>query len=55
MMGLGVPEIAVILLIALIIFGPSQLPKLGKSMGQTIKEFRKVGEEIRSGHEDGED
>ncbi|MBQ9059152.1 MAG: twin-arginine translocase TatA/TatE family subunit [Atopobiaceae bacterium] len=38
--GLGVPEIAIILIIVLIIFGPKNLPKLGKSLGQTVKNVR---------------
>jgi len=46
MMGLGAPEIVVIVIIALIIFGPSRLPKMGKALGETIKEFRKVGKEL---------
>ena len=39
-MGLRAPELIVILLIALIIFGPKNLPKLGKSLGQTVKNVR---------------
>lgn len=44
--SLGVMEIAIILGVLLLLFGPSQLPKLGRSVGQSIKEFRKVGDEI---------
>ncbi len=40
-MGLGVGEIAIILIIALLIFGPSKLPKLGRAAGETLKEFKK--------------
>jgi len=39
-MKLGALEIAVILGLALIIFGPSKLPELGKTLGQTINEFK---------------
>ena len=46
MFGLGVQEIAIVLMVLLILFGPSQLPKLGRSLGQTIKEFRGVGREL---------
>jgi sec-independent protein translocase protein TatA len=38
--GLGFPEMVVILVIALIIFGPSKLPQLGESMGKAIKGFK---------------
>lgn len=38
---IGAGELILILAIALIIFGPSKLPQIGKSMGQAIKEFRK--------------
>lgn len=48
----GMQELAIILGICLLLFGPSQLPKLGRSIGQTLKEFRDVGKEIRDGHED---
>lgn len=39
-LGLGIPELALILVVVLIIFGPKNLPKLGKSMGSTVKNFR---------------
>ena len=38
--GLGMPEILVILVIALIIFGPKNLPKLGAMFGKSVKELR---------------
>ncbi len=38
--GLGMPELLIILALALLIFGPKHLPKLGKSLGRTIKGFR---------------
>lgn len=44
--ALGMPEILVILVICMLIFGPRQLPKLGKSLGETIREFRNVGKEL---------
>ena len=52
MFGLGPMELAVIGVIVALIFGPSQLPKLGKSLGQTIKEFRGVGKELQDFHDD---
>ena len=40
MFGLGWQELVIILVIALIIFGPKKLPELGKSLGQAIRGFR---------------
>jgi sec-independent protein translocase protein TatA len=40
MAGLGFPEMVVILIIALVIFGPSRLPALGESMGKAIRGFK---------------
>ena len=48
MFGLGVPELIIILVIALIIFGPKKLPEIGKSLGQGIREFRKSTSAIES-------
>ena len=48
---LGVWELGVILTIAVIVFGPSRLPKLGRAIGETLKEFRGVGREIERGQE----
>lgn len=39
-LGMGVPELLVILIIALIIFGPKNLPKLGSALGKTVKNVR---------------
>lgn len=38
--NLGVPEMVLILVVALLIFGPGKLPDAGKSLGKTIREFR---------------
>ena len=43
---IGFPELAIILVIALIVFGPGKLPSLGKSVGETIKEFKKASQEL---------
>jgi len=44
----GGTEIVIILLIVLIIFGPTKLPQMGSAMGKAIKEFKKAGKELRS-------
>jgi sec-independent protein translocase protein TatA len=41
MFGLGMPEVVVILIIALVVFGPTRLPSLGKSIGEALKGFKK--------------
>lgn len=38
--NIGVPGLILILIIALIIFGPSKLPEIGKAFGRTLKEFK---------------
>jgi len=40
--GLGVPELAVIAGVAALVFGPKQLPAIGKSLGKTVKSFQTV-------------
>ncbi len=52
MPNLGVPELILILVIALIIFGPKKLPSIGESIGKTVKEFQKAFKEISEGTEE---
>lgn len=44
MFGLGVPELVIILVVALIIFGPGRLPEIGGAIGRGIRDFRKAFE-----------
>ena len=44
-MGIGAPELIIVLLVVLLLFGASRLPKLARSMGEATKEFKKgIGE-----------
>lgn len=43
---IGITELILILTIALVIFGPSKLPELGKSMGEAINQFKSASKEI---------
>ena len=45
--SLGGPEIFLILVIALIVFGPRKLPEIGKSMGRMLAEFRKASNDFK--------
>jgi sec-independent protein translocase protein TatA len=46
--SMGMTELVIILVIALIIFGPRKLPELGRSLGKSIGEFKKASNELRS-------
>lgn len=46
MFGLGGSEIGLVFLIILLIFGPSQIPKMARGLGQALREFRKAQREI---------
>lgn len=47
MFGIGIPELFVILVIALIFIGPSKLPDVARSLGRGMREFRRATNEIR--------
>ena len=46
--SIGMPELVIILVIALIIFGPRKLPELGRSLGKSLGEFKKASNELRN-------
>lgn len=46
--SLGIPELIVIFVIALIVFGPRKLPELARSLGRGIAEFKKATSELQS-------
>ena len=46
--SIGMPELIIIFVIALIIFGPRKLPELGRSLGKSIAEFKRASNELKS-------
>ena len=46
--GIGIPEIAVIVVLALLIFGPKGLPQLGKTIGKTLKGLQTASKEFEN-------
>jgi sec-independent protein translocase protein TatA len=46
--NIGIPGLILVLVIALIIFGPSKLPEIGRAFGSTLKEFKKSTRELVS-------
>jgi len=46
--GVGLPEVTVILVIALLIFGPKKLPELGKQLGKTLKSLKTASNEFQN-------
>jgi Tat protein translocase TatB subunit len=47
MFDIGLPELLVIIVIALIVFGPERLPELAKAFGKSMREFKKATEEVK--------
>ena len=50
--SIGMPELIIIFVIALIVFGPRKLPELGRSLGKSINEFKRASNELRNSLED---
>jgi sec-independent protein translocase protein TatA len=48
MFGIGLPELLIILVVALIVFGPKKLPDLARSLGKGMAEFKKATEDFKS-------
>ena len=48
MFGIGMPELIVIFIVALLVFGPKKLPELGKALGRGLAEFKRATEEIKN-------
>jgi TatA/E family protein of Tat protein translocase len=46
--SIGVPELIIIFVVALIVFGPKKLPELGKSLGKGLAEFRRASNELKN-------
>jgi TatA/E family protein of Tat protein translocase len=46
--SIGMPELIIIMVIALIIFGPRKLPELGRSLGRSLSEFKRASNELKN-------
>ncbi|HVN84682.1 MAG TPA: twin-arginine translocase TatA/TatE family subunit [Candidatus Binatia bacterium] len=46
MFGIGLPELVVIMVVALVIFGPGRLPEIGGALGKGIRDFKKAFEGV---------
>lgn len=55
MFGIGMPEFLLILVVALVVFGPKKLPELARSIGRALAEFKKSADELKENLNMGED
>ena len=52
MFGIGIPELILILIVGLIVFGPGKLPEVGRAVGKGLREFRKASSALQSALEE---
>ncbi len=55
MFGIGMPELLVIMVVALLVFGPGRLPELARSLGRGMAEFRRASTDLRQSFLDPDD
>ena len=48
MFGIGLPELLVVFVVALLVFGPTKLPGLARQLGKSLAEFRRASNDLRS-------
>jgi sec-independent protein translocase protein TatA len=49
MYGIGIPELIIVLMLALVVFGAGKLPEIGRGLGRAIKEFKAASRELTGG------